>query len=288
MKNITGVPSRQVFLRAVELNATECNMMPDALHRIFRGALDVLVIRGAFSPVAMGEVVDTLAHGGHDFFLTPQEIPDLRTEQIIVYGDGIQPNFVEGNGPPIDRYLGHASQWRSACRDLFKNGMDYEARMNEIFTAMSGGRSVRVPTYSDGRSYCPSTIRRVPPGHAVPFHVGNYFLYLDGYKHLSTVIELRDQISFFTTMSPSEAGGDIEVYELRFDDPRARGINSYGTDQHTPFAFQAFPMRAGDLFIFDGGRFWHRVSEVRGPRPRWTIGGFCGFGIDDRMIYYWG
>jgi hypothetical protein len=280
-------PSSEPFLRVVEVDGDEVSERPDALHEIFSGTLDVVIVRRAFPESTMREVVKALERGQHRFVVRPQEKPDLSEEQVVVYGDGINPNFVEGNGPPMDRYLANARDWRVACRELFAMGPDYEERMREIFAAMSGRRRVGVPNHLDGRHYSPSTIRRIPPGHFAPFHVGNYFLYLEGYKHLATLIDMSDQISFFTTLLPAERGGEIEVYDVRFDDPRAREVSNREAD-YPQFRSQAFPLGAGDLFVFDGGRFWHRVSKVIGDRVRWTIGGFMGFGLDRQSIYWWG
>ena len=30
----------------------------------------------------------------------------------------------------------------------------------------------------------------------------------------------------------------------------------------------------GDLLVFDGGRHFHQILPVVGPRRRWTVGGF--------------
>ena len=42
-----------------------------------------------------------------------------------------------------------------------------------------------------------------------------------------------------------------------------------------------------DMFIFDGGRCFHRVSKVVGERPRYTIGGFLGFSQTHDQLYCW-
>ena len=41
------------------------------------------------------------------------------------------------------------------------------------------------------------------------------------------------------------------------------------------------------MFIFDGGRYFHRVSKVVGERPRYAIGGFLGFSQTHDQLYYW-
>ena len=275
------------FLRTVDVDAGELDRVSDGLHRIYRDDLDVLIVRSAFPAVTMRHVVDRLQGAEHGFVRMPQEFRDIEREQIIFYGDAMSHNSVDEQGPPMERYLTSAGIWREACRRLFAADGDYETRLGDIFGALSGGRRVDVPHYSDGRTYSPSTIRMIPPGRGAPFHIDNYFDDLEGWQHLSKTMDLRYPINFFTTISPPESGGEIEVSELRFNDPRSTADGSINKD-HSGFASQRFSLQAGDLFAFAAGRFWHHVREVHGPRPRWTIGGFLGFGTDDRTLFYWG
>jgi hypothetical protein len=41
------------------------------------------------------------------------------------------------------------------------------------------------------------------------------------------------------------------------------------------------------MLLFDGGRYYHRVSKVIGRSPRRTIGGFLGFSRQRDRVYYW-
>lgn len=287
MQEITRRTSAQEFLTAVEIDATELDRLPDGLHEILRGVLDVLIVRAAFPVAAIHHVVDSLRGGDHGFAMMPQEDPDIQRPQIVFYGDAMSHNSVEDHGPPMERYLTNAANWRTACQRLFANTGDYEARLAEVLRCLAGGRRIDVPRYTDGRSYCPSTIRMIPPGHAAPFHIDNYFQGVHGWEYLSTMMDITHPINFFSVLSPAERGGEIEIFELRFNDPRAPADSSI-RKEHAAFAHRAFPMRAGDLMIFASGRFWHRVSEVEGAHPRWTIGGFLGFATDDRTVFYWG
>ncbi len=285
MATETAVASE--FLRTVEVHAGELDRLPDGLHRIFRDDLDVLIVRSAFPAATMGHVVELLQRTEHGFVRMPQEFHDIEREQIVFYGDAMSHNSVDEQGPPMERYLANAAIWREACRQLFAADGDYETRLSAIFCSLSGGRRVDVPHYSDGRTYGPSTIRMIPSGRGAPFHIDNYFDGVEGWQYLAKTMNLQYPINFFTMMSPPEGGGEIEVSELRFNDPRSTADGAINKDD-SGFASQRFSLQAGDLFAFAAGRFWHRVREVRGPRPRWTIGGFLGFATDDRTLFYWG
>lgn len=275
------------FLRLVDIDAAAVDDLPDGLHRIFLGDLDVLIVRSVFAAATTSRVVEQLESGEHGFVSMPQEYPDIRREQIVFYGDAMSHNSVDEQGPPMERYLTNAANWRVACARLFAGEGDYESRISAVFQSMAGGRRVAVPHYSDGRAYCPSTIRMIPPGRGAPFHIDNYFDGVEGWRHLSRTMNLEHPINFFAMLGPPVGGGEIEVSELRFNDPRSTADGSINKD-HSGFASQRFPLQAGDLFVFASGRFWHHVSEVQGPRPRWTIGGFLGFATDDQTLFFWG
>jgi hypothetical protein len=275
------------FLRTADIPATQVDRWPDGVHRIYRNELDVLIVRSAFPAAAMRHVGEILQSGAHELVAMPQEDPDIRKEQILFYGDPMSHNSVDEEGPPMERYLSHAAAWRDGCRRLFAADGDYETRLSALFGSLSGGRRVDVPHYSDGRTYSPSTIRMIPPGRGAPFHIDNYFDGVEGWQYLAKTMDLTHPINFFTMISPPEGGGEIEVSELGFNDPRSGGDGRINKD-HSEFAAQPFSLQAGDLFVFASGRFWHHVREVRGSRPRWTIGGFLGFGSDDQTLFYWG
>ena len=52
----------------------------------------------------------------------------------------------------------------------------------------------------------------------------------------------------------------------------------------TRVPYQDVVAAPGDLLIFDGGRNAHEVLPVRGPRSRWTIGGFLGWTQDGAVL----
>ncbi|MFT6708882.1 MAG: hypothetical protein ACJATF_003746, partial [Flavobacteriales bacterium] len=43
----------------------------------------------------------------------------------------------------------------------------------------------------------------------------------------------------------------------------------------------------GDMFVFSGGRIWHRVEHVKGKTTRITLGGFIGKSKIDEGYKFW-
>ena len=129
------------------------------------------------------------------------------------------------------------------------------------------------------------------PGAEMNLHVGNYFLSTPAYTHLASLLAPLDQLSFFLPISPPDSGGAIEVFDLKFGDadtpflPNGE-LDAKKVERERPF--EPFAPGKGDMFLFNGGRFYHRVDFVVGSRPRFTIGGFLSFARDPAITYHWG
>ena len=279
------------FLKTLFLPAGELGRYPDLARDLCLGRFDVAVVRGVFSRQEMDGVLERLVRGEHDLHIAPQSAPDPEVPQVTIFGESITPNDLDKDADRNDRYHANAERFRASCRSLFRGFPDYESRIDELFARVSGGAAIDVPRDRQGRIFSPSTIRRVAPESEMNLHVGNYFLGTPAYAYLNTLFAKMDQLSFFIPISPPQSGGEIEVFEMRFEDPRAR----YGSDGwidapwvEREFRHESYAPGAGDMFLFNGGRFYHRVDHVRGPRHRWTIGGFMAFATDESTLYHWG
>ena len=263
----------------------------DALRQIYHRELDVLVVRGAFEREALAEVVRKI-EGAEPARLdwTPQQNPDPSVVQMKLLGESLTPYVHHPDGPELDHYFAVADRLRGTLRDLFGHTHDFETRIEQLLGALSGGRPVSIPQHSDGRAYTPATVRRLPPGTDIPLHVGNFFLESGGYRYLKTQIALQDQLSYFVTLKTPDGGGSLLVYPLEWGDPETPRLPSGLWDQQAVIArYEPAAIRpeAGDLLVFDGGRYYHRVDTIEGENTRWTIGGFVGFSPDMSRVFYW-
>jgi hypothetical protein len=281
---------RSTLFKTLDVHVSELGEYPDLCLDICLGRFQVSIIRGVYSREAMETVLARLLPSEHGMPIAPQQTPDLSVEQVTMYGVGITPNSVELNGAPPDRYHASAIQFREACRRLFAGLDDYETVIDGLFRRVSGGRDIEVPRDREGRIFAPSTIRKVPPGREINMHVGNYFLTTPAYAHLNPLLAQLDQLSFFIPVSPPESGGAIEVYELQYGDPETPKSRDGFVESDVVrrrYRFESFEPGQGDMFLFNGGRYYHRVDHVVGDRPRWTIGGFLAVGSTRPVIYYW-
>ncbi len=147
-----------------------------------------------------------------------------------------------------------------------------------------------IPAGPAGEPYTPATIRAIPTGGELALHVGNYFKDHGAYRHLRSFVDLEDQLSYFVTLAAPDGGGEIEVYTLEWADEE-RPLNPLGEIDAEAVArlwpSVKYKPGPGDMFLFDGGRYYHRVCPTEGPRTRWTIGGFVTISREHDRYFYW-
>ena len=101
-------------------------------------------------------------------------------------------------------------------------------------------------------------------------------------------MDLSTQLSFYLPLQTAEAGGELVLFHPPPPDARRAMEQLPFARAHEalePHGFTAVPVGVGDLIMFDGGRWNHRVTTVRGDRTRWTIGGFAAPGPS--QLFHW-
>jgi len=272
------------FVQVFDVDFDGLYKFPNGLDDIRKERVQGFLIRNVMPAAFCQEVVDRLERKDIEFL----ELSFQKTYGAQLLGRPVDMSVT------LEQYFQESRQFRDACRALFKGGPDYEGRIEEVCRRIGGGRSVQVPparTPEEG-SYTSATIRVLPPGGQIGVHCGNEAMHRKTYDHLNTMIENIDQISYFLTLNPPEGGGELVIFSLRYDQIDSTMMNKEGNrcfvdniiDRYQKVAVRP---RRGDLLIFDGGRYFHLVSHVQGAKTRWTIGGFMGFGRDDKSLYYW-
>jgi hypothetical protein len=109
---------------------------------------------------------------------------------------------------------------------------------------------------------------------------------------LTQVIDASGEISTLLPLALPENGGELEVYDVCFGDPLIDELDRrLGRDNAHQGLKDRHCLRldvaVGDLALFEEGRYYHRVNEVRGARSRWTMGGFLAPARDARTLHYW-
>jgi hypothetical protein len=278
--------------RTLRISLDEAPGHADLLFDIHQRRFDLVIVDGVLRPETCSRVTAALERNLATWPWTLQETLNAKASQFRLIGESLTPYAGNPEGPTLEHYYAQSASFRTICRDLFAGDPDFESTIERAFSLLGGGRGVELPTGVDpGTRYTPATIRNLPPGCEIPVHVGDYFYSTPGYRHLATLVELHDQLSYFVPLQNAESGGDLVVYHAEWGKDEApamtRELRANWDDGHEPWPCEVFAPRPGQLLVFNGGRFYHRVNRVRGERARWTIGGFLGFSPDGRTIRYW-
>jgi hapalindole-type alkaloid chlorinase len=264
-----------------------------SLQAILENRLDGLIVRNVFSPATLEAVVSRLENKT----VARREFPMFKGKAGAPYTVG---QAIVTSEFDLVEYFRDAVEQRDRLDQLFAGQQDYERCIAHVFSALAGGLPATVAMGPEGQAYTPSTVRVLPEGHEIGVHVGNGFARLPQARHLATVIDMTDQISFFTPLTVPKGGGELVVYGVEYSDMAAFMPQSTQADESNVWLegtevfniFKAMDATAfapgpGDMLIFDGGRYFHRVSKTEGETPRRTIGGFVGFSTDRERLYYW-
>jgi hypothetical protein len=263
------------------IDAADVHRYPDALREIYRAERGGLVVRGVYSKEEMAEVVSRLESGQNDF--PTMVLPP--TQKSSFFG-----LCLEGNDPTLQSYLAAAERFREQTVKVFAGMEPFESRMERLFACLAGGRRVELARFTDGRAYTPATIRILPVGSQLATHCGNEMFLRPSYGHLNSIVDNYDQISYFLTLQEPEEGGELIIYDLKWAEvgpehilPDQRSnVGSLLADSQ----WMAVRPSAGDVLMFDGGRWLHRVDWIKGSRTRWTMGGFMMFDPPGETLFY--
>lgn len=252
----------------VTIDLDDLGSYADALHDIFLRRIDGLIIRNYYSKKDMGLIEERI--------LT--NTPPLH-RQTLPWGETIGRTLVRSDP---NCYFDIARQFRIDCQKLFEDIEPFEERFERIAGQLAGGRKIKIPT-KNGEYYSPATIRTLRPRETLSAHCGNFFLAEESFAHLTTMVQVMDQLSYFVTVRAADAGGELALFDAEW--PEIKTVEELRPDRDD--TNMLVKTETGDLLFFDGGRIWHRVNCIEGETTRITLGGFAGFSKDDQDIYYW-
>ena len=259
----------------ITIAADAVKQYPDGINQIYQEQLEGMIIKNVFSGAEMLRVQQEL------------ESPDLKTYDVR-YGATLGQILV-AKGNDLSAYWQQAKLFRTAIKSIFQT--DFEAKVEALFSQMSGGRKIELPT-EKGHAYSPATIRLARPQQGgIPPHTGNEFLDDSAYDYLKTIAKVINGLSYFIVINKPEKGGELVVYDLP---PEV--LNKQETELEKIVInkqnLEQYPQRqivpdVGDMVIFKGGNIMHKVADILGDKTRITIGGFLALSQDESKIYYW-
>jgi hypothetical protein len=127
-----------------------------------------------------------------------------------------------------------------------------------------------------------TTLRWHPAGGYIPPHFDDEQGARRSYRFLRPLIATK-LISFVLAFSQAEAGGELEIYNLRSDADHGAGKIDLANIESVRVA-----LAPGHMIIFRSGRFLHRLTPVIGRRARWNACSFMAPSVDETRVYCWG
>ncbi len=245
----------------------------DLLSAIAAGELGGVLITGAFDPVALAALVAHLeAHPGPAGPLRSKHFPGITWGQVLVIS-------------PPDRagYHERAADLRALLAD---GPCDIEAAYLTTLGVAADGARVAVPADATGRPYAGLTIRALPPGVEIAVH--------SEYSTWPSMADLADrllvdghQLSTYAPLLTPADGGVLQVFH-RPPPGRQPAVDRLAPDAAiaalSEFGLTLVRPRPGDLLVFDGTRYNHRVLASASD-TRWTVGGFIGRGPQRWLLW---
>ena len=245
-----------------------------------------MVIRNVFPVEAMTTVRDRADSGA-----TRLPCNDSAYYPGKVYGRVLP---AEQDATLVD-YFEEAKLFREASEVLFEGlETDFLTRQEQVLSAMAGGRKVELARHPDGREYQAFTLRKMLPGGEIGLHYENEAFDAPSLSGLSTISASYPHVlSVYLAVQAPENGGELCLYNISEFDPETPTLKTLPRDGEQTLAQfeglaprQPLPATTGDMLLFDAGRYFHRVSRVEGPLPRWTMGSFIMLSDDDTTYHY--
>ncbi|MBK8253733.1 MAG: 2OG-Fe(II) oxygenase [Polyangiaceae bacterium] len=250
----------------------------DLYGRIFRGEINGVILERFLSAERAAELVRRLENGE----LAVPKRPFAR--EFEAYSIGPCLDQTEDHGVP---YFDRVTEFNAAVRALFER--DIHAALLSLLQSIVENATLCVPKNSDGRSYGTTTLRCLPPGGLIPPHCENEQIGRSPYEHLRSLIEPAI-ISFYLQLAPAEQGGELAVHNMGFHELHTvemRNRHSFVGGALNSRERVTLTPQAGDVIVFDAGRYFHQVLPVKGTRSRWTMGGFTAYSHDHSNVFVW-
>lgn len=273
---------------------------PSALDQLFAGELDGFLIRNFFTTAQLNTIMEkfpSIQDNGPAYTPVGFTYPMVFAE----YARGLEQLDDQQIDARKTTYFAGIEAYNKSFADEY--GVDAHHELETFFETISSGKKVRVPAGVNGKGSYPFATFRVlfSQEGIVSLHCGNFFqvAFDSFYQDLMEKADVFDQLSFFIVLQQAELGGELSVYNLRWQDGQHK--TSHAENAEVLFAngskvnvekdkritMEKLNPAPGDMILFQGGQLWHRVEQVLGDRDRVTFGGFMGYNKDRSEIVYW-
>jgi hypothetical protein len=270
-----------IALDVLTIGVPDLERHPDLLGDVFRRRHVGAIVRGVFEPDHMAALVERLQGG----------IEGIPRAVAPTFKGGLYGTPLVMGSEDLRGYLDDAERFRAAIAPLFAAVGGLETRIESVLGRVAGGLPIGVARTRDGREYLPATIRVLIEGDSLPIHYENGTTRAAAMKPILAELDAETIMSFYVPVALPEEGGILEVFTTDCSGDGHRIIGDLGGPERARTilaergCIQVLP-GVGDMLLFDGGRHYHLVTEVR-RGARWTLGGFFAYAKDHGRIVYW-
>lgn len=232
---------------------------PGALQELWAGHCHGLHQPDLFSAAELAELQQAL----------PTQLPERHAEPF----PGTTFGSVLIVTPDRHRYFQDAR----ALRQL----LEERGLLQRLRAALSelAGHPVQTPE-EEGQPYAEVTVRRLPAGQEVAVHSERWEWPSMGWHRQQ--LQPRWHLSFYMPMNPLPDGGELELFHRPLKGLDLGGLSPEQARQRLGIhGHSRWSPKPGELLIFDGGRFNHRICPS--SAERWTLGGFAGRDRDGHL-----
>jgi hypothetical protein len=299
-------PTEKIATEAIydfkEINYADLPLYPDAIAEMYTGRRDGFLIKNVLTSAQVDTILkafDTVQQQDKDIAHTPVGFthPPIFAE----YSRKMNGLDEAVKKKETEAYFELCQSFNTQFNANF--GIDAFAKITAIFTTLSGGRKVTVPDGVENKGNYPFATFRylIPEQGLMSVHCGNYFgtIFDKTYDHLTSVVAVENQMSFFIMLNEPDEGGELSLFNFRWEKGQTKtypgedneiimadGSKRYLQTDSTIQKNKIRP-RKGDMILFQGGNIWHRVEMVKGTKPRITLGGFLSLNYAGDKILYW-
>ena len=269
------------FFRTVVVDATSLGANRDLIRRLRREEFECIIVRNVYRAEECALLRRRLEDADHALPRTSFP-PPFRSHFL-----GMNLNLASAD---LTGYFKMEPVFRQRLKDLFSGMTHLETRITGILSLLDGCRRYRaVPGPQPGQHHMFTTLRQHLPGGFIPQHFDNEQEFRASYREITPQV-VSDIFSFVLAFSQAEAGGALEVFNVRHGGRRFRMVD--GEEDASRLNIEglesvSFRLAPGEMILFNSGRYLHRLTPVIGATTRWTA---CSFMADGREgdVLCWG
>jgi len=272
------------FFKHLEINYHNASTHPNALSALRSNQIQGILIHEVYTDSARENALNRLRDNSPNFLKTyfPEKFKSW------FYGRNL--NLVNSD---LSHYFDEAKEFNQKLSEFLIDSESLPARITRLLSTLDHNRTFQAaPGTTPEQHYMFTTFRCHLPDGYIPPHIDDEFLWRPSYHHLAQLCQ-PNIISFVIAFSESQQGGETQVFNYHLQN----NVKNNATAHHDNYASQpnieqldayTLSIPAGSMFIFNSGKYLHRLSPVLGQSQRWTACSFMAQSNHTNATYCWG